>query len=183
MGSEEKKFPARFFEDNTYNNKNPLVRWYFFTILKTAVKSAELKGHETALDFGCNTQQLKKFIPKKTGYIGYDIFPECSDVKDYRKTRPDIVFALNVFEHLGKKEFLETLENFEKMGVKKIIVANPTTNGISIIASFFAGVREAVKDLHKQTYSEVCGNLEKAGWKKTSEKNILTLNKIQAWAK
>jgi len=45
---------------------------YFNAILRSIVKIGEL-NNKKILDFGCGTQELKKFIKNKENYIGYDI--------------------------------------------------------------------------------------------------------------
>ncbi|HUW44033.1 MAG TPA: hypothetical protein VMV95_03685 [Bacillota bacterium] len=113
------------------NYKSRIMKWYNTKILKEVVNLAELKGNEKILDFGCSYQQeLKKYVPNGVKYVGFDIVSAWSDVKDYRKLKGvDVVFALNVLEHMyNSQELQEHLNNFKKIGAKKIIVALPIEN-------------------------------------------------------
>ncbi len=109
-----------------YYSRNPVIRWYQWGRLKKAVKIAGLKGNETVLDFGCNFQALKRVLPKGCKYIGFDSVPNYSDISDYSKLKNvDVAFALFVFEHLREKEVESVLQNFKKMGIKKLVVELP----------------------------------------------------------
>lgn len=118
---------------STYLNKNPLTRLFFRTKNNIAIKIAGLKKTDVILDFGCGAGWLKNKL-KNEGYnvTGYDITPEHSDVKDYRKLIPDKIFALDVFEHISEEEIKKILKDFKKMnGNFELIVAIPTENWIS----------------------------------------------------
>ena len=93
---------------------------------KKAVKMAGLKGNESILDFGCFRQRLRKFLPKGIKYFGYDKNEKYSNVTDWNNLKGiDTVFALAVFEHFPEKELDETIRQFKKNGVKKIVAEFP----------------------------------------------------------
>ncbi len=100
---------------------------HFRKVLKQAVKIASLNGDETVLDFGCEEHFLQRELPKGVKYVGYDIVPRFCTVNDYTKLNGiDVVFALNVLEHVTSEEELEkVLLNFKKIGAKKLVVAIP----------------------------------------------------------
>ncbi len=106
--------------------------WHFKGVLREAVKLAGLQKHGSVLDFGCEQQTLKRFLPEDVVYHGYDMLPAYSPVKDYRALKGiDVVFALNVLEHfVGRKELRAALKNFRKIGAKKVVVALPNENSV-----------------------------------------------------
>lgn len=116
-----------------------LLGWHYRKVLREAVKLAELNGNETILDFGCQTQQLKEFLPKETKYIGYDVVPEWSNVKKYWKHKTDIVFCLNVLEHLTEKELRTALRHFREMNAYRIVIALPNDNFFQRFFEFVFG--------------------------------------------
>lgn len=172
------------FDEKCYKNKNPLVRWYFYKLLKTAVQISKTKKEDTILDFGCCKKRLKQFLPKETKYLGYDIDPKLSMIKDYKKTRPTTVFAINVLEHLDERQLTETLKEFKKMGVKKIIIGNPTINTISKIVIRLSGLSKAIKT-HNMTFVGVNKCLKENGLIQTKYKSIINkkieFNRIGVW--
>ncbi len=164
-----------------YDHWNPLVRFYFNGILKKAVKLADLKTGETVLDFGCESQQLKKFIPKGVKYVGFDIVPGNSDLKDYRQARPNVVFALSVLEHLEEKELEYTLNDFKQMGVKKLVVSLPTEHFISKILAWLHGFSEEHEDEHKTNWKSVYKILS-SRLKQEKTAGFYTMQKMSVWA-
>jgi len=140
----------------TYMHKNPLVRWFFRTKTNIAIRLADLKKTETILDFGCGAGWLKKKLKKK-GYnvVGYDITPKYSDVKDYTKIKANKIFALDVFEHIRKREIKEILMNFKKINPNfELIVAIPTENWVSRKCRKLLGKSEKVSD-HITSFKEI----------------------------
>ena len=132
----------------TYLNKNPIVRIFSRSKVKIALKIAELKKTDLILDFGCGEGWLKNNL-KKQGYnvIGYDLTPQHSDIKDYRKIKPDKIFAMDVFEHIPKEEIRNIIQNFKKMNSNfELITSIPTENIISRKARKLLGKSERVKD-------------------------------------
>ncbi len=82
--------------DKSYKSKNPLVRWYFTSIHRISVELAGLKGNEAILDFGCGSKELSKRLQNYKVY-NYDINPDLTEVKDYKKLKPDVIFAISAF--------------------------------------------------------------------------------------
>lgn len=130
-----------------YTNKNPLVRIFSKMKVNIAIKLADLKKSELILDFGCGSGWLKNLLRDK-GYnvVGYDIIEEQSDVKDYKKLKPDKIFVLDVIEHIPKEEILEIIKNFKKMNPNfELITAIPTENWLSRKARRLLGKTERVE--------------------------------------
>lgn len=140
----------------TYLNKNPLARIFFRTKVNLAVRIAGLKKEDKILDFGCGAGYLKDKL-RKQGYnvTGYDITPEHSDIKDYRKIKPDKIFALDVFEHISKEDIRKIIKNFKKMNQNfELIASIPTENFVSKKIRKFFGKPERVED-HITTLKEI----------------------------
>ena len=108
-------------------------RFFFKRILQKAVEISEIGLNETVLDFGCERQELKKFLPKSADYVGFDIEERFSDIAAIEGLKDvDTVFALNVLEHLQSEQELErVLKVFKNIGAKKLIVALPRNDIIS----------------------------------------------------
>ena len=150
-------FRVRFFCSTLmpYEHWNPLVRFYFNGILSRAVKLGEVKQGEKVLDFGCQRQALKRFLPKTVGYTGYDIQPAYSDIKDFSAKKYDKIFALNVLEHLDKKELTNVIRLFKKTGAKKLIVSLPVQHALGRLLAFIHGYSHSHEEEHKNTWKEV----------------------------
>ncbi len=132
----------------TYTNKNPIVRLFSKSKIGIALKIAKLKKTDLILDFGCGEGWLKNNL-KRQGYnvIGYDITPQHTDIKDYRKLKPDKILAMDVFEHIPKSEIETIIQNFKKMNPNfELITSIPTENLISRKARKLLGKSERVKD-------------------------------------
>ncbi len=110
------------FNEDRYYSKNPIMNYYFNKFMNEGIK---LIGNESfILDFGCGESVLKKKLLDKK-IVGYDINPELSDVKDYKKLKPDVIFCSNVFEHLTKEKLRRTLKNFIKMKPRYLVTIQP----------------------------------------------------------
>ena len=174
---------AQVFDNRTYKSLNPLVRWYFYKLLKEAVQMTDLSEGDTVLDFGCNEQRLQNFLPPIVDYVGFDVDERFTDVSDYKEVRPSTVFAINVFEHLEPNEFDDVLQHFNSVGVKEIVVGNPTDNLLSAFAKLFLGLSEAVNYSHILDYDSVVAHLHFNGWNEVQGKTVLTFNRVGKWVK
>lgn len=133
---------------STYLHKNHLVRLFFRTKNNIAIRIAGLEKEDKILDFGCGAGWLKDKL-KSLGYdvVGYDVTPEHSDIKDYRKVKAKKIFALDVFEHIPETEIIDIIKEFKKNNEDfELIVAIPTENWISRKIRKFLGKPERVKD-------------------------------------
>ncbi len=140
--------------EDTYESKNLITRVYFRTKVWLAIKLAELKKGDVILDFGCGGGWLEKKL-KDYEIYGYDINPEKTFIKDYKKTKPDKIFVLDVFEHIPIKEIQKIIDNFKKLNNGlKIIVSVPTENWLSRKIRRFVGKSEVPKE-HVTRYREI----------------------------
>lgn len=162
----------------TYEHKNPLIKWFFKTKLNIAIKLANLNKQDTILDFGCGEGSLKNKL-KIRGYniIGYDITPKHSDIKDYTKLHPTKIFALDVFEHISKTEIKTIIQNFKKMNSdSELITIIPTENLLSRKMRKLLGKSERVAD-HITPIKEILKIL-KEELKLIKKINFLTISYI-----
>ncbi|MCX6799332.1 MAG: hypothetical protein NTW59_04540 [Candidatus Diapherotrites archaeon] len=106
-----------------YDSK--LLRIYRNGRLRKAARMSGVKDGDRVLDFGCYSQQLRRYLPK-VEYFGYDKNKQFSNVVNWKRLKDiDIVFALAVFEHLPKAELEDVISQFSEMGVKKIVAEFP----------------------------------------------------------
>ncbi len=145
----------------TYFNKNPLVRVFFKAKTNLAIRMLNLKKKDSILDFGCGAGWLKNKL-KKQGYnvVGFDVTPEHTDIKDYKKVKANKIFALDVFEHISKDKIKEIIKNFKKNPVFDLVVAIPTENLISRKIRRLCGKKEKVPD-HITSLKEIKEILKK----------------------
>jgi hypothetical protein len=170
-----------YVEKKVYGNWNPAARWYFQKILEKAAGISGVEKSDTVLDFGCNTQELKKHLNFKfKKYVGYDLIEELSDIVDYTKTKPDIVFALNVFEHIDEKELRKILENFKKMKVQRLVTAQPVEHSIGRALAFLSGLYFEHKHIHKLRWFEV-HRIVSDYFSLEKQKTFMTMQKISLW--
>ena len=132
--------------EDWHNNKNPLVRLFYKLKFKIAIKYASLKPTDLILDFGCGSGQLRKMLPGHK-IIGYDVDPKLTEIKDYRKIKPDKIFALDVFEHIPKNKIRKIVRDFKKMNPNIVLVtAIPTETWLWRKTRKLMGLSETVKD-------------------------------------
>jgi|SRR3989344_608724 len=187
MGGSNKKGKKVNIEEFCYKNKNPLIRIYFNGLLKSTVKISKYwkKNNLTILDFGCSCQQLKKILNNKSvQYIGYDIDKRYSDIEDYKKTKPDYIFCINVLEHLTKIKLETLLKDLKKMNKNiRIITAIPNMNFLSNILN---GITQDLQwenenyDIHKMEFNEI-QNILKNKCKLIKSKDYMFIQKVQLW--
>ena len=167
--------------EKNYQSRIPFIRFYFNRLINTAIKLANPKKSELILDFGCGNQYLNKKLP---GYkiIGYDIVPEMSDIKDYTKVKPDLIFASMVFEHMPAEELNKTLKNFIKMSNARLLTVTPKENIIArLLVKLIPSIKPSWKD-HKLKYKQVHRIIKKYYILK-KQKTVLTEAKVALWIK
>lgn len=140
--------------EDTYEDKNPLTRFYFRTKVWLAIRIAKLKKEDIILDFGCGGGWLEEKL-KDYEIYGYDINPKKTFIKDYRKIKPTKIFVLDVLEHIPSEEIEKILNNFKKLNNNFILIISvPTENLISRKIRKFVGKREVPKE-HITKYQEI----------------------------
>lgn len=140
--------------EDTYEDKNPLTRFYFRTKVWIAVKIARLKKEDVILDFGCGGGWLEEKL-KDYSIYGYDINPEKTFIKNYKKIKPTKIFVLDVLEHIPSNEIGKIFDNFKKLNDNfTLIVSIPTENLISRKIRKFVGKAEIPKE-HITKYHEI----------------------------
>ena len=161
-----------------YSHKNPVIDWLFWERIKIAYKYAlNTESVEKVLDFGCGSGILSYMLAKK-GYsvtacdiefgplkLVRDIIDFPSDIsfiegdvdilnKELKENSFDIIFALDVLEHIDDLE--PYIELFGKLlspnGV--ILISGPTENAFYKIGRRLAGNRFS-GDYHVTNISNV----------------------------
>lgn len=108
------------------------------------VLSKELKGMSSVLDVGCGELSPLRKVNKNFHLVGVDAYRpsiekskklkihdkyKVTDVLSISKIFPkksfDAVVALDIIEHLNKKEGFELINQMEKLAKKKIIILTP----------------------------------------------------------
>lgn len=105
----------------------------------------ELQGCESVLDVGCGPNSTLRVVSKDFYSVGIDAFESCiieskklgihnenyvMDVMDidtkFAENSFDCVVALDVIEHLEKKDGEELIAKMEKIAKKKVLIFTPT---------------------------------------------------------
>lgn len=130
----------------------PIISHYYFgKVMKILCSWIEIK-EGLALDFGCGAQRLTKFLPSGIRYIGYDIIPEYTDVDDYKKTKPDIFFAISSFEHVTHEELDEVLKWIKSSPqIKQVFVGLPVNNNRWLLWTLMGFRKQVIREHHLDT--------------------------------
>jgi len=87
-------------------------------------------GFKNVLDVGCKKKVLKNYLPKDIHYQGIDLFEDKEVIKyNLEKGIPfednsfDLVFALDILEHVDNVEFL--LKEILRVAKKEAVIALP----------------------------------------------------------
>lgn len=86
---------------------------YFRALLRTLIKIGGL-NHRRVLDFGCGTQELRKALVHRN-YVGYDINPQCSDVRSLDGITFDVMVVNEVFYEMSEQDIVNTLETLRPL--------------------------------------------------------------------
>lgn len=163
-----------------HEHKNPLVRLFFKWKFGIAIRYADLKKDDLILDFGCGESWLENLLP---GYnlIGYDIDPKLTKIKDYTKSKPDKIFALDIFEHIDKEEIRNIIKNFKKMNPNfELITIIPTETWLWRKSRKLLGLSETVSD-HITKLNEILQIFEEEGLVRVKKINFFTMSHIAKW--
>lgn len=162
-------------------DRQGIVGRYLNSYLEKSIEMAEPKEGQTILDFGCEKQKLKEYIPNGVNYIGYDIIRERSDISTIYDCKPDIVIANHVLEHLDKAQLKQFIKDMKKLKVKKIIVSLPLSNILGVMLSILVGRTYFWHKMeHKLEWGYILRKL-KDNFKCTGIKDILFLTVITEW--
>lgn len=164
-----------------YSSKNIFLNHYFNKSINTAIKYLLSVANKDTLilDFGCGQGILKKKLPDYN-IVGYDIQQKYSDVDDFRKVKPEVVFSHHVFEHLKERKLKKVIEVFKRMDLKYIIVAQPTENAISKIMRIVLRKKPSLEIGHYTDITTVYSSLGKY-FRLVEERNIYMLTKVSKW--
>ena len=142
-------------EGLSYKSKIPFVRMYFNKIHNIAIKLAKPLDNKKILDFGCGSGKLKQKL-KDYNVVNYDINEKLSEISDYKKLRPDIIFSLSVFEHIDIMQIEEIIKNFKDMNKNLILIlAIPKETFLNKTLAFIFGVYKLNKEAHVSSISQI----------------------------
>ncbi len=159
----------------TTMSNNLIIKYFFRTKFKIAIKYADLKKDDVILDFGCGKKWLKRSLPEYN-VIGYDGNPSDTEVDDYRNVKASKIFALDVLEHVPKDVVKDIVHEFHTMNPEVLIVIIPTENWVSRKARKLLGKPERVPD-HITTLQEILPLL-RAKFDIVKKTNFLTVSYI-----
>lgn len=126
----------------------PLVSHYYFGKIKRILCSWIEGGEGLALDFGCGQQRLRDFLPPGIKYVGFDIIPEYTDVDDYKKTNPDLFFAISSLEHITHEELENMLKWISSSNIKQVFVDLPINNERWVLWTLMGFKRQIIREHH-----------------------------------
>lgn len=120
--------------------ESELMKGYNKKRFRTAVELSDVKPTQKVLDFGCYNKVLKKYLPNVV-YYGYDINPKFRTINKWKDLQGiNIVFALDVLEHMDKIELNKIIKQFKKMGIKKLVTSFPFEDSwINKFGSYLTG--------------------------------------------
>lgn len=155
-------------------------RIYFNRILNKIIKLGNLHNESgLILDFGCGHNHLKRRLISKN-VVGYDIIPELSDVKDYKKLKPNVIICNNILEHFTESGIRKKISEFKRMNKNcKLIIAIPTENWLSKVGMIISGITNAHDD-HKTKLKEINRILSEF-CELAKRKNVFTLCEVSLW--
>ena len=128
-------------------------RLYFDKVMDTVVEIASLDVRNIrVLDFGCGHSHLKKRLGWKVK--GYDIIPELSEVKDWRKVKFNVIVANVVFYLMEADELRAFLTEAKKLnGDAELVVVmsrhtllNDMAAKISRLSAAHSGAKMSPKE-------------------------------------
>jgi len=169
-------------ENKGYHEKTPLIKLFYKLKFKIAIKYARLKKDDLILDFGCGTNWLKENMLPEYNVVGYDIDPKLTEVKDYKKIKPDKIVVFDVFEHIEKKEIRKIIKNFKKMSPDfTLVTIIPTETWFWRKSRKVMGLSETVAD-HITPLKEILKILgEELNW--VRQVNFFGISHISKWKK
>jgi SAM-dependent methyltransferase len=124
------------YSDITFNDKNPVKRWLQHRRLATASRCANGRlNPQCVLDFGAGNGELCKLIALQfptAKIVCYEPTPRlmaeakenladlsrvhfCNDITEIADSSVEIIFCLEVFEHLPEAETLDALGQFNRL--------------------------------------------------------------------
>lgn len=141
------------YSDITFNDKNPIKRWLQKSRLISATRILDKKiNPKCILDFGAGNGELCKLIAMRypnANIFCYEPAPSlmleakenlakfpkinfCKNIEEIANFSVDLIFCLEVFEHLPKKETNDALNQFYRLLSKngKAVIGVPVEIGI-----------------------------------------------------
>lgn len=133
--------------DLWYRRLPVLSHYYFGKIKKMLCSWIEIK-EGLAFDFGCGQQRLKDFLPSGIKYVGFDVIPEYTDIDDYKKSHPDLFFAISSLEHITHEELEDLLRWIVSSEMKQVFVDLPVNNERWLLWTLMGFKRQVISEHH-----------------------------------
>lgn len=149
----------------SYLNKNPLVRAMFWKRYDVVYRLSQLRPDMNVCEFGCG---IGVFLPTLTKQVAsvyaVDIFPQYAreiarrfnltvnileDISIIPDDSLDIIFAVEVMEHLDHPEEITRLFYKKIKSGGKLIVSSPTETALYKLGRFLVGYNK-YHEYHKQ---------------------------------
>lgn len=176
----------------SYTHNNKLIRWAFYKRIDTALKIAGDLKNKSVLDFGsgggillkylyennckilaCENQfyQLTQDVSDKLGIkIGV-----CKNIFEIKNTKFDVIFALDVLEHIDNPgRYIDKFHDLASDNTK-IIVSGPTENFLYKTGKLFAGFSG---HYHITDIYQIEKKLKESGFKNKVLKNLFFLFRL-----
>ncbi|MCX7990599.1 MAG: class I SAM-dependent methyltransferase [Proteobacteria bacterium] len=193
--------PKNFFDEAalpSYTHKNRLMANLFWNRLWTAFSFVDDLKNKNVLDFGAGGGVSFKFLSERGANIYacekefYDLtemvakdlnlkIPVFKDIMDIENLKFDIVFALDVFEHIDNLEpILKKVKELSKNDTK-LIISGPTESFIYKIGRFLAGFKG---HYHVKNIYDIEKEVTESGFKLLKLKRLyppITLFRISMW--
>ncbi len=182
----------------SYNHRNKLMSWLFWRRIRIAFRMVGDLTNKKVLDFGCGAGVCFKYFADRQCHItGCDlVYGEIakkvsrildietviySSIDDITDNEYDVVFALDVLEHVDDlNHFIEQIYRLGKRG-SKLIVSGPSESSLYRFGRFLAGFSG---EYHKRNIYDIEQALSAGGLKLSKIANLYSpfpLFRISSW--
>jgi 2-polyprenyl-3-methyl-5-hydroxy-6-metoxy-1,4-benzoquinol methylase len=184
----------------SYAHRNRLISWLFWKRIEAALSLAgDLKG-KTVLDFGCGGGVTFRYLHEQGCSITgcEDQFPDLAremsrhlgidaeiagDLFELKERRFDVIFALDVLEHID--DLGAVLDKFRELAHQhtKIVISGPTENFLYRMGRRIIGYQEQAR-FHERTIYDVEGDMKEGRFHPLALKTIfpgLTVFRVSSW--
>ena len=170
----------------SYTHSNRLMSWLFWRRVETALRLAELKPGQAVLDFGCGGgvtfRRLEELGCHVTGCdnaahaLATDACARfglrarvCSDLSELDGERFDLIFALDVLEHVDDLSgLISRLRTLSRPGTQ-LVLSGPTESALYKIGRRLAGFSG---DYHVRNIYDIEAEMAQQGLRRTALRRL-----------